>query len=70
MFEDKYKKTMENVKLSDESKINAEELIKAAKASKKAAYRRWISLAAACLLIFAGIAAFFPASKLLGNIFS
>lgn len=70
MFEDKYKKTMENVKLSDESKINAEELIKAAKASKKAAYRRWISLAAACLLIFIGIASFFPASKLIDNIFS
>ncbi|MBO5981506.1 MAG: beta-propeller domain-containing protein [Clostridia bacterium] len=70
MFEDKYKKEMENVKLSDTTKINPQELIKTAKASKKAAYRRWISLAAACLLIFAGIAAFFPASKLLGNVFS
>lgn len=66
MFEDKYKKTMENVKLSDESKINAEELIKAAKASKKAAYRRWISLAAACLMVVICIVSIFPAAKFFG----
>ncbi len=63
MFEDKYKKTMENVKLSDEAKIDTQELIKTAKASKKAAYRRWISLAAACFMVISGTVLGFTALR-------
>ena len=70
MFEDKYKKTMENVKLSDKTKINPQELIKSANASKKAAHRRWISATAAVLLVCIGFASFFPASKLFTSIFA
>ena len=70
MFEDKYKKDMENVKLSDKTKINPQELIKSANASKKAAHRRWISATAAVLLVCIGFASFFPASKLFTSIFA
>lgn len=70
MFEDKYKKDMENVKLSDKAKINPQELIKSANASKKAAHRRWLSATAAVLLVCIGFASFFPASKLFTSIFA
>lgn len=61
MFEDKYKQEMESVKLSDKTQINAEKLIKRANASRKAVHRKWISLAAASLLVISGTVLGFPA---------
>ncbi len=62
MFGDKYKKDMEAVSPSPEALANTAEKMNAARRPQKRVYRRWVSLAAACLLV-AGIAALFPASR-------
>lgn len=62
MFGDKYKKDMDAVSPSPEALASTAEKMKAARRPKKAAYRRWVSLAAACLLV-AVIASVFPASR-------
>jgi len=63
MFGDKYKKDMDAVSPSPEALASTAEKMKAARRSQKRVYRRWVSLAAACLLVATGIAALFPASR-------
>lgn len=63
MFGDKYKKDMDAVSPSAEALASTAEKMKNARRAKRTVYRRWITLAAACLLVAVGMASIFPATR-------